>query len=1046
MDTPLLTIDGFARSIGVNKDSPHALVLGAGASLTSGVPTASSCVNEWKRSIFVTNNPALRDHVAEITLPSVRKRIDGWLKANGYWPADGGDDYGYFIEKCHPIADDRRRFFEPWIREARPHIGYQLLCLLAESQVIKSVWTTNFDGLVAKAAATTSVVAVEIGIDSQHRSFRQPSRSELLCVSLHGDYRYDNLANTPDELRKQEEQLKRSLVETLKTHSLIVSGYSGRDASLMRALEDAVGSTAGPTKVYWCGYDDSPSPAVAALIEKARCVGRDAFYVPGASFDDLMTRLAMTCVAGDLGKRATAIIGSADSDDLPKREPFASIQSAPTGLLKSNALPIRCPSEVFAFDLVEWPSEKVWQWLSDMAAPHKVVAVPFKQVLALGTLDGIRTAFDGNVKGKIQRVPLSERDLQFEDGAVTSLLLQSLVLAIAAKRGLETDGRRRLWESQPVKTERENAVVFKVHRAIVVALRTIGGRVYLTIDPTFHVPLTSDDDKADADNIRKRLLGYQHNKDFNADLDFWRKFLCPTGADEVYDFPPSSAAFEFTLSAKPAYAAITMPHRQSIQLAPNVQPLVHHRGMVCEEPRLLFATAPNGRAYADVMPLRGLATKGPFDQALSSQPYSDRIRISVVCPKAESGILEAFLSGIDNRWSPQRQDKEEYLVPYPGFEQAFRVPLQIPKRTDVNWFTLPEIDPSRDQESGARELARNINDAIRAAATTDRSVVLILTPARWDRWRGFESEHEAFDVHDFVKAYAVQRGISTQFLKQEKLDIYDKCRFWWWFSLALYAKAMRTPWVLEGLDANSAYVGLGYAIDTKAARGQQIVLGCSHLYNSHGQGLQFRLSRIENPTIRGGNPYLSFDDARRMGETIRSLFWDSQQRLPERVVVHKLFPFRFDELKGLRAGLEGVRELELLEINHESRLRYLSSKVVQGGFAEDNYPVRRGTALRLTDREALLWVHGSTDAVKPNWTYFQGKRRIPGPLVVRRYAGTSSLSSLSTEILGLSKMDWNSGDLYSQLPATVQSSKSIAQIGALLERFGAESFDYRLFM
>ena len=86
------------------------------------------------------------------------------------------------------------------------------------------------------------------------------------------------------------------------------------------------------------------------------------------------------------------------------------------------------------------------------------------------------------------------------------------------------------------------------------------------------------------------------------------------------------------------------------------------------------------------------------------------------------------------------------------------------------------------------------------------------------------------------------------------------------------------------------------------------------------------------------------------------------------------------------------------------------------------------------------------ESVKPNWTYFQGKRRIPGPVVLRRYAGCSDLGVLATEILGLSKMDWNSGDLYSKMPATVLSSKSIAQIGSLLDRFGEASYDYRLFM
>jgi len=168
--------------------------------------------------------------------------------------------------------------------------------------------------------------------------------------------------------------------------------------------------------------------------------------------------------------------------------------------------------------------------------------------------------------------------------------------------------------------------------------------------------------------------------------------------------------------------------------------------------------------------------------------------------------------------------------------------------------------------------------------------------------------------------------------------------------------------------------------------------------------------------------------------------------LPVRVVIHKQTPFRNEEQQGLRAGLEGVHDLELIEINFESALRYISSQPTKDGFIEGRFPVRRGTTVKLTDHEALLWIHGSTEAAKANWTYFQGKRRIPGPVVLRRYAGTSDLATLANEILGLSKMDWNSGDLYAKLPATVQSSKRIARIGSLLDRFSNSSYDYRLFM
>jgi hypothetical protein len=43
-------------------------------------------------------------------------------------------------------------------------------------------------------------------------------------------------------------------------------------------------------------------------------------------------------------------------------------------------------------------------------------------------------------------------------------------------------------------------------------------------------------------------------------------------------------------------------------------------------------------------------------------------------------------------------------------------------------------------------------------------------------------------------------------------------------------------------------------------------------------------------------------------------------------------------------------------------------------------------------------------------------------------------------------MDWNSFHLYSQMPATLESSGAIARIGQLLSRFGPEMYDYRLFM
>jgi hypothetical protein len=137
----------------------------------------------------------------------------------------------------------------------------------------------------------------------------------------------------------------------------------------------------------------------------------------------------------------------------------------------------------------------------------------------------------------------------------------------------------------------------------------------------------------------------------------------------------------------------------------------------------------------------------------------------------------------------------------------------------------------------------------------------------------------------------------------------------------------------------------------------------------------------------------------------------------------------------------------MLEIQIDHALRYVASTHrADGSFDDGNYPVHRGTAMKLDDFGALMWVHGATTALHPRLTYFQGKRRIPAPLMARRHAGRTDLQQISEEILGLSKMNWNTFDLYTKLPATLQSSNEIARIGSLLQRFGSSSYDYRLFM
>ena len=1053
-DDIILPLDAFVRSVGVRRATQHAFFLGAGASVSSGVPSAEACIWEWKRELFLTNNPGLEEQFSELSLPSVQQRIQQWLDRQGTYPERGSsEEYGIYIQHCFPIANDRRAFFQEKIRDARPYIGYQLLCHLAQADLMRSVWTTNFDGLVARAAARFSLTPLEVGIDTQDRLPQEVSKGELLCVSLHGDYRYDKLKNTPNELQRQENDLRNTLINEMRSMPVVVCGYSGRDNSIMESLQAAFSEAGGGT-LYWCGYSDGDiSERVALLIRHARDNGTEAYYVPSFGFDDLMTRLAFRCLEGAARESSRKDIVDNAPTNLLERQPFQLREFSNNAVIKSNAFEIHCPSEVLSFDLKTWPKARVWFWLRSKIGERPIVAVPFKgKVLALGLIDEIKDVFGNEIKGLIDRTPVSPYEFRYENGAIVGLMRQALVRSLAHAAGVATDGKYELWQNQPVKSQRQGNQLCLAYESVVVFLRRVGDTQYVVLKPSIKVLAENGlvVPRDVAASIKLGILGYQHNKPFNLAVNKWRNLLFPDPSDRIvaFEFPVAVGSnFRFRVRRTPVFAQIGLPRGGGLPAIPQrLRPLLTHRGFELPEPQLTFCNKAGTATSTDTHPIRGMVSNRPFDYPLTLKGLADTLRLGVICPRAESAVLAKYLSQAVQVHKPANSERD-YLIDYPGFQQAYALPFEVPHPGGPGW--AHSLEPSgNDQRTSCISIANQITSAVEALRSSHSPhVVLIFFPKRWEHLRGYRDDNERFDVHDFVKAYAVQRGIATQFLTQDTLSDSQQCRVWWWLSLALYVKGMRTPWILDGLDDETAFVGLGFSLDHSAEKGAQVVLGCSHIYSSRGEGLQYRLSKIEDPLIRGRNPFMSRDDARRTGEIIRQLFFEARSRLPRRVVLHKRTPFLKDEREGLIDGLGEVEAIDMLEMQEDYALRYVASKTFANGrIDEDNYPVRRGTIMMQDDFSALLWVHGATAAVNPRLTYYQGKRRIPAPLTLRRHAGATSLDQLSTEILGLSKMDWNSFDLYSKMPATLQSSGEIARIGSLLERFGASSYDYRLFI
>jgi len=616
----VLSLDAFVRSIGVRRSTPFAMFLGAGASTTSGVPSAQMCVWEWKRQIFLTNNPGVEDQFTELSLEGVRRKIQKWLDRQGSYPPEGSpEEYGFYIKQCFPISDDRRAFFQQKVLEARPHIGYRLLCHLAEADLVRSVWSTNFDGLIARAAANFKLAPVEVGIDTPGRISRSPSAGELLCVSLHGDYRYDQLKNTPEELQTQETALQKALVQYLKGTPLIVCGYSGRDQSVMQTLRAAY-SERGSAALYWCGFTDSEVPAhVASLIQHARVHGRQAYYVPALGFDDLLTRVALHCLQDEKRKAAAKCLEEfVEQEHLP-RAPFDLPNFNANTLIKSNAFAIECPSEVLQFDLKNWPPRGgVWSTIRGTIGQRPIVAAPFKgKILALGTVDDIKEAFGENIKGPIERTPVSPTDLRYEDGAVVSLMREALVRSMAEATGVRSDKRHELWQVSVQKKVMQRGIDCEVFPSVQLFFRRIGGAQYVVLKPSLKVLNKSGADVPVevANPIKLGILGYQHNKPFNQAVNTWRELLLPKGKEAVFEFPRDcGSTFKFKIHRSPVFGKIGLPQGgASINTHGKLQPLLKQSGLQLPEPQLVFSNKAGTGTVKSAHPIRGIVENRPYD-------------------------------------------------------------------------------------------------------------------------------------------------------------------------------------------------------------------------------------------------------------------------------------------------------------------------------------------------------------------------------------------------------------------------------------------------
>ena len=1015
----MLQSDFFRVFQAMRNDSVD-IFLGSGASIGSGIPTGQDLIWHFKRGIYCAEHGLSPEQYKDLYLESTRNLFQNYFDGIGTYPVlYSSNEYSYYFEKCYPTRDSRRELIESLMNEVNPSIGYLCLADVILRDKIKSVWTTNFDNLLE--------IAVNI---------LNPKHNLILCSSansgsvsnfnpdnpaickLHGDYRYDSLQNTDEELKKLENELTTYWEEGSKNKSLFVIGYAGNDESIMSVLEKHASDKSFLSKgIMWAIIKGSqPSKRVSDLLDLYNKHNKHSDVVEIDGFDNFFSSLYSF-----LGYHNEIIENQWDKY-CKHNKSLVFERNKVVDFVKYNGYIADSIPECNVFDT----DIKTWKELKEITQDTEIIAGLFKnKIYSFSPPELLNSAFGDKVKSGIrsENVPIAliRRNNSFYIGMLYQLIEYDL-----RKRGYISYRRNKYYNPSTFTINNGN----RVFEAFEVSLSYLETKIYLSFIPSVHI-LKSNGRELDKNNYQfevNKHVSKVYNNEYNDKL---HQIELNLKSGNLIEFSYDKLSLAFNLPAISSGGKNRKPEWTEFE------------SYRYEEPVMLFAGT--GDRTSSVHQLRGLTEYGPIDNPLDGKRgVIHSIRLAVVSPEEYIDQILTHLHSLNQVHTPDGYDK--YLINYEGFEKVYRKALIIPDKTNKD--LCKTYKKSAFGKKSANDflcfLKRGID--VFASMNTAFDVLVIFIPKEFKRFRESTSVSLDYNLHDAIKLYATEKNVRVQFIEERSVTSPYKCKVMWALSTSLYAKSQGTLWRPKAIVDGTAYVGVSYS----QSKEKGICIGCSQLFDSTGTGIRMILKKINSPKFCGkNNPYMNKDEARNMMQSLREQYYHCcpVSKL-KRIVIHKTTPFMKDEIIGITQAFEGIADIELIQIqeyNPWRGLRFSESDKLRA----DSFAIKRGTATKINDESFLLWTHGTIvhPQIAGTNNYYKNGRGIPSPLLVKRFYGDSPADVLAEEILMLSKMNWNSGDsLYKVLPVTLDFAKTLSRMSKQDEAIYDKSYDFRYFM
>lgn len=470
---------------------------------------------------------------------------------------------------------------------------------------------------------------------------------------------------------------------------------------------------------------------------------------------------------------------------------------------------------------------------------------------------------------------------------------------------------------------------------------------------------------------------------------------------------------------------------------------------VISEPLLEFG---DGGQHID--PRRGLVEHGPL------QPIpGDKVRIGVIGTAETADGFARFIKRCQTGIEGKSQKLANLYPPFPGIgnQNPFRCSFEVEPLT---CRIIPEKDISRIVElpkqteavGAAADLLTDLARSMLEGSSRPDVIVTALPSNLIEKVVNAKStddddEEDDVDVNfrDLFKAKSLMLTAPTQIvwptlwddnakihrkLKETLRQVQDPATRAWNLLNAIFYKAGKAPWRLpkSESDFKTSYMGIGFYKDLS---GQRLLTSTAQMFDERGRGLILRGARAQ--TDKGDrHPYLDRNDAYDL--VLRSIkaYRAHHGHAPARVVIMKTSRFEEGEANGIFQAADEMQvdRRDLIWVSERQDLTLVR---------EGNYPPLRGTFVQI-GRDGLLFTRGSV----PYYRTYPGLR-VPQPLLLRPHSCDTPMSELASEVLALTKMNWNSTQFDQSKPIPIRAAR---QVGRVLKHvpFGhIEQADYRFY-